>query len=374
MRIALICDWYSPRPGGIEAHLESLGARLAAKGHSIHVITATPGSADSGVSGVTIHRLAANRLPWADVVFQPSAVRQIGDILQRERIEVAHAHISIVAPVGIGGAYEAQRLRLPTVVTFHSFIPMTPVWAWAVGRLVRSSRWNAVFTAVSARVVREVHTFAPRTRFSILPNAVDAQFWRPSEMARSGEAIALVAIGRLRSKKRPMVLLDAMREVRRLVPEARVVLRIVGSGPFERRMRRVVEREGLEQHVEFLGWRSAGDLRSLLRESDAFLSPTVREAFGIAALEARAVGLPVVAMRESGVTDFIRDDESGLLASTDAEFIDATIRIVKDRELRDRITRHNRSTPVGFTWEQALQLHESAYAAAIAANNRLTTR
>jgi glycosyltransferase involved in cell wall biosynthesis len=361
VRIALICDWYAPRLGGIEAHLDALASRLTAAGHQIHVITSTPAGDGPSTNGIVVHRLDARRVPWAEVIFEPSAIRAIGEILVRERIELAHAHVSIVAPVGIGGAREAVQLHLPTVVTFHSFIPATPLWAWAVGRLVGADGWNATLTAVSSRVAHELRTFAPRSSIDILPNAIDAKFWSPPAQSPPRDHVALVAVGRLQAKKRPMLLIDTAREIRRVVPGVRFRFRIAGTGPLEKSMRHALARAHLDDVVELVGWRSPADLRALLRESDVMLSPAVRESFGLAALEARAVGLPVVAMRESAVTDFIRDEESGLLASSDAAFIRAAIRLVTDHELRARIAAHNRAVTPALDWTRSIAAHEAAY-------------
>lgn len=361
MRIALVCDWYAPRLGGIEAHLSELGARLFMAGHDVHVITSTPGPSGRSGTGAQVHRLSASRLPFAEVVFQRSAIREIGEVLEREKIELVHSHISIVAPVGIGGTAEAQRRGVPTVVTFHSFIPATPVWAWLVGRLVGASDWKAVMTAVSSRVASEVRTFAPAASVQVLPNAIDAEFWTPGP--RTDHAgVNLVAVGRLQAKKRPLVLIEAAKHLRTTLPGSKFKLRIAGSGPLEGAMRRAIEREGLGDVVELVGWKDADDLRTLLRESDVFLSPAVRESFGIAALEARAVGLPVIAME----SDFITNEESGLLAGSDREFLDATTRIVGDDVLRGRIAQHNRSVRTDLTWEKAIRAHEAVYATAVA--------
>src|SRR5688572_26087434 len=121
-RIALVCDWYHPRRGGIEAHLDGLATRLAARGDDVQVITSTPGP--DRVNGIRVHRLDTTRLPWAEVAIQPVA-RRIEGIIERERIDVVHSHVSIISPVALAGATAAHCLRKSSVLTFHSFIPAT---------------------------------------------------------------------------------------------------------------------------------------------------------------------------------------------------------------------------------------------------------
>lgn len=370
-RIALVCDWFSPRRGGIETHLEGLAARLTECGNEVHVITSTPG--EPTVGGIRVHRLDLPRMPWAGVAIKPPAW-PIQEILLRERIDIVHSHVSIVAPVALGGALAAHRAALPSVVTFHSFVPATPVLAGLTGLLMGASHWRAEFTAVSRRVAREVNAFAPDATISLLPNAIDTAFWTPDAATPRRDGARLLYVGRLNAKKRPRLLLRVLDELQRVGPTQAFSLKIIGTGPLEGGLRRDVAASGLGDRVEFTGWLDPVRLRDELRSADIFLSTATRESFGLAALEARAVGVPVVAVRDSAVEDFITHEVSGLLASDDAGFARAVARLVKDRALRDAITRHNRSTPVPYSWENTLADHDAIYARAVAGMTRTSLR
>src|SRR5687768_7930394 len=99
MRIALICDWYAPRRGGIEAHLLELAARLTAAGHEVVVITGTPGT--DSVDGIPVHRLQSTRLPIAGIVVDAALAGEIEEALRARAVDLVHAHVSIVAPVAL---------------------------------------------------------------------------------------------------------------------------------------------------------------------------------------------------------------------------------------------------------------------------------
>jgi glycosyltransferase involved in cell wall biosynthesis len=92
-----------------------------------------------------------------------------------------------------------------------------------------------------------------------------------------------------------------------------------------------------------------------------YVAPTVLEAFGIAALEARTAGLPVVARAGTGVTEFVADGVEGLLASSDQGLVEAVERLVTDPGLRGRIAAHNRSVPPAVTWEAVVTRSVTAY-------------
>src|SRR4029077_7514267 len=99
---ALVCDWYHPRIGGIERHLQDLAATLVAARPEGFVITPTPG--DDGVDGIRVRRISAPRAPRFGFLVTPAGVRAVGDALVYERVDVAHCHVSIVSPAAMGGA------------------------------------------------------------------------------------------------------------------------------------------------------------------------------------------------------------------------------------------------------------------------------
>jgi glycosyltransferase involved in cell wall biosynthesis len=172
---------------------------------------------------------------------------------------------------------------------------------------------------------------------------------------------------RLNAKKRPLKLVDLMRALSvRLPRDQPVHLRIVGDGPERARLQRAVARHGLRAQVELMGHRSRSEIRDLLASSDVFVLPTLRESFGIAALEARCAGLPVAAMSASGVAELIAHGREGLLAGSDVEFASHVARLVCDRDLRDAIADYNRRTPPPFDWARTLDAHLGIYREAIA--------
>jgi glycosyltransferase involved in cell wall biosynthesis len=176
LKIGLVCDWYHPRVGGIELHLQDLAARLVAAGHEVVVITPTPG--ERLVNGILVDRIDAPRAPRLEFLYTPRGVRAIGEALDRHRVDVLHCHVSIVSPAALGGAAQAIRRRMPTVLTFHSIVPQTRLLARAVRLAIGTGSWPARFTAVSDRVARDVRPIAGAREVSLLPNGIDVSAWR----------------------------------------------------------------------------------------------------------------------------------------------------------------------------------------------------
>ena len=358
MRIALVCDWYEPRLGGIELHLQDLSRRLTDAGHEAEVVTTTPGAPI--VNGIPVHRVPAVRAPKFHFACTPAGLRGVAEVIRREKFDVVHAHVSIVSPVAFAGAQAAQGARIPTVLTFHSVVPRTRWLASAANTLLRCSRWDAVFTAVSRRVAHDIQPLAGSRLIDALPNGIDTSFWTPRPRPSTPGPLELVSVMRLNAKKRPLALVQLMRRLETSIDHP-VRLRVAGDGPLRRQLERSVLRYGLGDRVEILGRLSRDGIRDLFAASDVFVLPTVRESFGLAALEARASGLPVVAMAQSGVAELVEHGVEGLLATSDAELARHTATLVGDSPLRHRIAEHNRETPVAMGWETVVPRHLEYY-------------
>ena len=95
--------------------------------------------------------------------------------------------------------------------------------------------------------------------------------------------------------------------------------RILGIGPWERRLRTLIEQYELETHVEMPGFKPSHEVKAMLDEADVFLLPSVTGADGdmegipVALMEAMAVGIPVVSTLHSGIPELIKSDHSGWL-------------------------------------------------------------
>ena len=99
--------------------------------------------------------------------------------------------------------------------------------------------------------------------------------------------------------------------------------------------------------------------------SDVFVLPTIRESFGLAALEARCARLPVIAMRASGVSELVEHDVDGLLADSDENLAACVAQLVRDPARRAAIAQHNLASLTPFAWPHVLEAHVALYAEAI---------
>ncbi len=353
--MALLSDCYPPRTGGIESQVSDLAAQLVVAGHEVEVFTATAGG--PGVDGVHVHRLST---PLAlGLPVNPMASPQVRQLLAAGGFDVAHVHMGVVSPFAWDMAGVTTGLGLPTALTWHCVLDRA---ARPLGPAVR--RWvqrGAVLSAVSGFAAEGVHKAAKGESVAVLPNGIDPSAW-PAGPARTGaRPVRVVTASRLAPRKRVGALLSVVaRAHERLGPRAMTV-DIYGDGPLRPWLEARIQALGLGDVVRLPGRVTRGELARAWADADGYLSPTRLEAFGIAALEARTAGLPVIARGDSGVREVVTDGVSGLLATEDAGLTDALVRLVADESLRARIARHNRRTPPAQTWERVVDLAVAEY-------------
>lgn len=364
MKVALLTDCYLPRLGGIEVQVHDLARHLQAAGHEVEVFTATIGPerlrvGTDWLDGIPVHRLAIT-LP-KDFPINPFAPRTLRHMLQAGRFDVGHAHMGIVSPFAFDCVRVTQGIGLPTAVTWHSVHGNSADWIGPTGYIRRWGARGAALSAVSTVAAAPVQRMAgPGYPVHLLPNGIQASDWEPGERADDG-VLRVVSAMRLVWRKRPLALLDLMAEVRRRVPERDIRLEILGDGKLRERVEARARELGAGDWFSLPGRMTRTELRERYLASDIYISPGTFEAFGIAALEARSTGLPIVAPRRSGVSTFIEHGVNGLLAGDDLGMAEAVVRLATDEDLRRRIIEHNSTNQPDQAWPSVVEMVTAEY-------------
>lgn len=369
MKVALLSDCYLPRLGGIEVQVHDLASQLRARGHQVEVFTATPGSHGERhgvvetVDGTPVHRMAI-RLPW-ELPVNPLAPPEVRRRLRDGGFDVAHVHMGVVSPFATDMADAALAVGLPTAVTWHCLVERSRPLFRLTGHARRWHRRGAALSAVSAVTADSVRSIVGGTPdVAVLPNGIDVALWEPPRprVTPAGEPVRVVAAMRFAARKRPRAVLEVARKAREIVPaDVPFTLELLGEGPERRRLERFASSHDMDSWVRLPGRVSRDDLRRRYWESDLYLTPARLEAFGIAALEARTAGLPVLARTGTGVMDFVEDGVDGVLAQDDDALAEALAELVVDDRRRAAMACHSATTPPSQSWPAVLDLVEAEY-------------
>ena len=375
MRVLIVSDCYAPRLGGIETQVRDLARNLRMAGHEPAVVTATPVGDRRGRSvergdGFPVYRTTVH-LP-SELPVHPRARRELDDLMSRLRPDVVHAHVGIVSPFAWSGIAAAQRAGLPLSLTFHCVLgPWAPM-AGALGPISPVRLWQrggADLTAVSSMLAAEVRRAGAREPVTVLPNGITIDDWRLErpgpEGRRPRRPVTVVASLRWIERKRPLQVVRAFAHAVRDTPGCDAVLKIYGDGPLRDRLAQEVADSGLADRITLVGRVERSELARAFTCADIYLQTSPADSFGISTLEARSAGLAVIALRSSGVSDFVTDGVDGLLADDDSGLARELAALLGDDELLERIKEHNYEVDPLPEWGTVVQMNVEAYRRAI---------
>jgi glycosyltransferase involved in cell wall biosynthesis len=352
----IITPWYGGTQGGVAVATESLAHALLEAGGDCAILMVMPdglrAATSRGLAGEEIVKLCAR----TEVSRDGSMSQRVGYHLRAwnaERImrRLIRAHDLRVAHFNFtDSSYDAlmrlaRRLGLGIVTTFHGAEVNIQLQNLAMSATVKamlrsSDRGTVVSKALFDRVVASVPE--ARESLTVIPNAVPTSFARPAGgpspvEAATGHRWDVVLVGRLVHLKGGDILLDALADVVRALPQTRAAL--AGTGDLEATLREQAARLGLGGSVDFLGNVSRGALVDVYRRSRILAVPSRSEGQSLTVLEAQWLGIPAVAAAVGGLPETIVDGENGLLvpAEDPGALARALIRVLSDGPLYERL-------------------------------------
>ncbi|MBO0680528.1 glycosyltransferase family 4 protein [Mycolicibacterium sp. S2-37] len=343
-RVLLVTNDYPPRRGGIQSYLEAFVDHIVAAGdHEITVYApAWKGAAE--YDGAAAYDVV--RHPGSLMLPEPSVAGRMRTLIADRDIATvwfgAAAPLALLSPL----ARRAGAGRVLASTHGHEVgWSMLPVARTALRRIGDDTD---VVTYVSRYTRRRfAGAFGPRAALEHLPPGVDTDRFAPDPGAREelrkryalGERPVVVCVSRLVPRKGQDVLIRALPEIRRQVPDAALV--IVGGGPHRAALQRLADGHDVAEHVRFTGGVPGDELPAHHAMADVFAMPCRTrgagldvEGLGIVYLEASATGVPVVAGRSGGAPETVRDGATGVVVDgTDVAAVAAEVGgLLRDRD------------------------------------------
>jgi N-acetyl-alpha-D-glucosaminyl L-malate synthase BshA len=350
MNIGMVC-YASVGGSGVVA--TELAHALALRGHQVCLISSEPPFRwRDGVPGLTFVGVDIPSYPlFREPQYLLALTNTIARVTEERRLDIVHAHYAVPHAAAAYMAREmlaaAPGIATPrTVTTLHgtdiTLVGSDPSYARVVAFCIeRSDGVTAVSNSLKADTIGSLGI---EHDIRVIPNFLDCREYRrrtdPELRARfavPGHYQAIIMhVSNFRAVKRVDVALEVFRRIHRRV-HARFVL--IGDGPLREDVERRASEYGLAEHVTFLGEQQ--DLVAWLSIGDLFLLPSAKESFGLAALEAMACEVPVVASNVGGLPEIIEDGVTGFTCSPDAVDLmaDRGIALLTDPALRTSITR-----------------------------------
>lgn len=324
MNVGIVC-YASIGGSGIIA--TELGKALASRGHRVHILSGDmPFRLGDYQPGLTFHRVESPSYPlFREPQYVLSLASKIVQVSRNEHLDIVHAHYAVPHATAACLAREVLETRhgkkAPRVVTTLHGTDITlmgsdPSYSEIVAHGIEQS--DGV-TAVSASLADDTRReLGVSCDIRVIPNFIDCASYRRvdasalrSRLAPGGEPL-LIHVSNFRPVKRVTAVVEVFSRVRQAMP-ARLLL--VGDGPDAPAAARLARQLGVEADIDFLGEQDS--VVPLLSASDVFLLPSAQESFGLAALEAMACGVPVVASNVGGIPEVIDQGLTGFLHGPD---------------------------------------------------------
>ncbi len=348
-------------------HTQRWVRHFAQLGWDAHVISFRPAT----IPGVTVHYIDGfESIGKARYVVHARRVRSMIEKLEPDLLHALHltsygflAGLSGFQP-SIVSVWGTDVLEAP-----H----LTPLHRWITKHAL--ARAGAI-TATGKRLAEATRPFAPAGKpVHVVPYGIDLEMFRPDTEGKGqwaeGRAGTTVigAVSRLSPEKGFDYLLRAIAALRERGAKIRLIL--AGDGPSRAELERLTRELGLRDHVEFAGELAHEDVPAMLARFDIFAMPSTWEGFGVSALEASAMELPVVASNIHGIPDVVLDGETGLLVpSGDVPALaDALENLVADPDLRRLMGVAGRAfVQREYRWQDNARLMEELYAKMVTGN------
>lgn len=334
--------------------------KLEHEGHSVECACSETGKffADLiSVHGLRVHKIEFERSPYS--LKNAKAFRELSKLVKSNGYDVIFCHEPIG---GVMGRLAGKKHGCRVIYMAHGFhfYKGAPKLNWMLYYPVE--KWLARYTNALITINTEDFEFAQKNlklrkngkvyyvpgvgvdSKSLLETDKEIKTAKREELGVSNEDVLLISAGELNANKNNLVIIDAL--ARCEYKNIHYVL--CGSGPLDRELMTLAEKNGVADRVKLLGFRN--DVKDLFAAADCFVMPSFREGLSRSLMEAMASGLPCVVSNIRGNVDLIEDGVGGCLCNpTDVDaFAAALDKLAKDGELRQRMGGCNLERIEGF--------------------------
>jgi len=248
------------------------------------------------------------------------------------RPDIIHSHFIYYG--GVIGSIIREKFDIPLVITAHSSENFLETKSRS-----RSGETTSILTgaqqaiSVSKYLADRLKEITGHDRIKLIPNLVDTSFFTIRTDKKDQAQFTFTAIGNLIPLKKFDNLITAFSS---LAKDHAIHLHIIGAGPQEKNLRMLANQLGVENKISFTGRSNRDQLRSYYWKTDALVSTSSIETFGVTLIEAMACGVPVLATRSGGPEEIINDTNGLLIEKNDASALaNGLSSMIKNRQRFD---------------------------------------
>ncbi|MEW6541695.1 MAG: glycosyltransferase family 4 protein [Bacillota bacterium] len=351
MRVAVFTDSYRPYTSGVVRSIETFSEELLALGHQVYIFAPRYGQVHAREESIfRFYSVPSPTNPGYNIAI-PISLRLKGTLKQL-KVDIIHVHSPFM--LGRLGARCARDLGLPLVFTYHTLYDQYVHYLPVARNLTRkmTQKLSAQFcnrcdmvlvpTWVIGEYIRGLGVQVPVTKLPTGIKIEDFQQgdprWLRERYGIAAEEKVLLFVGRMGQEKNIDFLLRAYRQVLDGPRKTPVRLVLVGGGPETGNLKLLARALGIGERTVFTGPLAGRDVASCYAGADLFVFASVTETQGLVIGEAKAAGVPAVAVDAFGVAEMVSHGEDGFLTGLSEEaFAERILLLLSDDELHRRM-------------------------------------
>lgn len=381
MRIGIFTDTYLPDINGVSTSIMTVESGLKKLGHTPFIFAPNNKLRYESFPEKNTWRLPSVRF-YGEKRFRFAVRPLFPKNLHDLPFNIVHTQTPF--PIGALGLRLAKKKNLRTVHTYHTryqeyghYLKMPKfiiniLTKIIMPRIIRFVNKHDAVIAPSSAIKRELESFGVRKPISVIPTGIDVQKTNSLANAKDPRQIMekygltdtselIISTSRLAKEKNIEFIIRAMPIIIKERPLARLL--IIGDGDWKQNLEKLVQEIDMKKHIIFTGFMKHENIFPIYRAGRIFVFSSLTETQGLGALEAMVMGLPVVALKATGIEDLLENNKGGFLIEqkdTD-KFAQVVIKLLEDTRLHGLKSEEARRRADDFSIEKTTQALIAVY-------------
>ena len=382
LKIGIFTDSYRPYTSGVVRSIETFTEEFREQGHETYIFAPDYPNCQkeygvfrfSSIPAPTNHEFA---------IAMPFSLR-LRPTLKKLNLDLIHVHSPFL--LGRLGAKYARKLNVPLVFTFHTlydqYVHYVPIGQNLTREITKKfcSDFcnNCDLIIVPTSVVGErLLNWGVKSKIKAIPTGINVnefkiheKDWLFQKFNINQSCKLLISVGRLAKEKNFSFLINSYKRINDLYPNTRLV--IVGHGPEKEALANQCEKLDIKDKVIFTGTLTKEEIIKAYNSAHLFVFASVTETQGLVVGEAKAAGLPVVAVKAFGISEMVEDNIDGFLTDLNTDrFVEQAMKILTDEELRLAMSKNAIINAAKISSKNCANLLLQSYHELIDVNNKL---
>jgi len=374
MKIAIFSDTFPPQTNGVANVAYQSARMLADLGHQVMIFTVAKKFGNNS-RFTQSKNFKIVRLPSLPALVYPGERFTIPlgislPYLRKFKPDIIHVHTPLL--VGTEGLLASKILRIPLIGTHHTFydhylkhLKLDYNWMKKLSWKLTAGFYNRCDFVVSpsAEMIKDMKKIGLKAEADILRNSIDIETFKPAANKKEKDAAkkhfgikgqSVCFMGRLSYEKSIDQVVRAFVKMLEKIPDLKLML--IGDGPERKKLEKLVCDLNIKDKVIFTGFLYKQDLARALKANDVFLSACKNEVMPLAALEAMAVKLPLVTVKEKGLSELaiLEDGKNGYFCKTDnpQDMAEKALKILSNSRLAAKFSKESRLKAEEYSHEK----------------------